>query len=1036
MRKLLFIVMTGLVVLSLLVSACARATPTPTPIPPTPTPVPPSPVPPKLTVGQVTDMGGIDDKSFNATAWKGIQDAMAQLGVEGKYLESQQQADYAKNIQQFVGEKLDLIVTVGFLLGVDTAKAALANPEQKFAIVDYSYPDCWPGAEPGKDCGADKELPNVLGLTFATDEAAFLAGYLAAGMSQTGKVGTFGGIKIPPVTIFMKGFEAGVKYYNLKHGTSVEVLGWDTATDEGLFTGNFESTDDGRRFAESLMDEGADVILPVAGPVGLGSAAACKERGTMLIGVDTDWYISAPEFKETYLTSILKNMDVAVFDAIKAVADGTFKGGVYLGTLKNNGVGIAPFHEFEAKVPADLKAEIEQARKDLIAGKITVDGVLAGEVKPAVVLKVGQVTDMGGIDDKSFNATAWKGIQDAMAQLGVEGKYLESQQQADYAKNIQQFVGEKLDLIVTVGFLLGVDTAKAALANPEQKFAIVDYSYPDCWPGAEPVKDCGADKELPNVLGLTFATDEAAFLAGYLAAGMSQTGKVGTFGGIKIPPVTIFMKGFEAGVKYYNLKHGTSVEVLGWDTATDEGLFTGNFESTDDGRRFAESLMDEGADVILPVAGPVGLGSAAACKERGTMLIGVDTDWYISAPEFKETYLTSILKNMDVAVFDAIKAVADGTFKGGVYLGTLKNNGVGIAPFHEFEAKVPADLKAEIEQARKDLIAGKITVDDVLAGKVISKPAPGELGSAEKPIKVLFVPSVDVGMIVSGGEIMRKALTEATGLEFEVSVPTSYAATIEAMCASPDDTIGFIPAMGYVIANQKCGVEVGAAAVRYGWSVYWAQFLVPRDSKYKTLQDLAGKKWAVPDLASTSGYLYPKVMFQEAGVEPGEVVEAGGHPQAALAVYNGEVDFATTYFSPPLTDPRWQPGDDPEPYNPFAVALNEQGKAYAGDVRVLDARVAVLATAPDIFQKVRIMMLTDPIPNDTMSFGPDFPEELRDRIIDALAEFMTTEACLQSICSEGFYNWTGVERISDAAYDVIRRLMAGLGYTEEDVFGG
>jgi basic membrane protein A len=333
----------------------------------------------KFKVGQVTDLGGIDDKSFNQTAWKGVQDAINQFGVQGKYLESQQQSDYAKNIQQFLGEKLDFIITVGFLLGVDTATAAIANPAQKFAIVDYFYPDCWPGAVVGKDCGSDKELPNVLGLTFATDEAAFLAGYLSAGMTKTGKVGTFGGIKLPTVTIFMKGFEAGVKYYNQKHGTNVAVLGWDTAKDEGLFTGNFESTDDGRRFAESLMDEGADIILPVAGPVGLGSAAACKERGTMLIGVDTDWYITAPEFKETYLTSIVKRMDVTVFDAIKTVMDGTFKGGTYLGTLKNDGVGITSFHEFDAKVPAALKSEIEQARTDLIAGTITVDGVLKGQ---------------------------------------------------------------------------------------------------------------------------------------------------------------------------------------------------------------------------------------------------------------------------------------------------------------------------------------------------------------------------------------------------------------------------------------------------------------------------------------------------------------------------------------------------------------------------------------------------------------------------------------------------------------------------------
>jgi basic membrane protein A len=330
----------------------------------------------QISLGQVTDMGGIDDKSFNATAWAGMEMAVDQLGAEAKFLESQVQADYAKNIQQFLDEGLDLIVTVGFLLGVDTATAAIANPERNFAIVDYAYPDCWPGAEPGKDCGSDVELPNVLGLTFATDEAAFLAGYLAAGMTQTGKVGTFGGIKIPTVTIFMKGLEAGVKYYNQVHGTDVEVLGWDTASDEGLFTGNFESTDDGRRFAESLMDEGADIIMPVAGPVGLGSAAACQERGTWLIGVDTDWYISAPEFQSTYLTSILKNMDVAVFDAAKAVANGTFSGGIYLGTLQNDGVGIAPFHEYDGDVSAALKNELQRIKADLIAGTLTVDGVL------------------------------------------------------------------------------------------------------------------------------------------------------------------------------------------------------------------------------------------------------------------------------------------------------------------------------------------------------------------------------------------------------------------------------------------------------------------------------------------------------------------------------------------------------------------------------------------------------------------------------------------------------------------------------------
>lgn len=372
-RKPLYTLLLLIVLLSLVVSACAKATPTPTPAPkptekpteaPKPTPKPtPTPAPAKKVIKacQVTDIGGIDDRSFNATAWKGMEMAHEKLGVEVKYLESQQQADYATNIQEFINEGCDIIITVGFMLGDATKEYAQKYPDQKFAIVDFAY---------------DPPLPNVLGLVFSVDEASFLAGYVAGGMTKTGKVATFGGIKIPPVTQFMVGYEQGVKYYNKKHGTNVEVLGWQTdlkkeGFGDGVFVGNFESTDDGRRVAESFMDEGADIILPVAGPVGLGTAAAVKERGAMMIGVDTDWYISAPEYKDVYLTSVLKNMDVAVFQAVKMVVDGTFKGGVYVGTLANNGVGIAPYHEFEDKVPAELKAEVEQVKEGIIKGEIS-----------------------------------------------------------------------------------------------------------------------------------------------------------------------------------------------------------------------------------------------------------------------------------------------------------------------------------------------------------------------------------------------------------------------------------------------------------------------------------------------------------------------------------------------------------------------------------------------------------------------------------------------------------------------------------------
>ena len=386
--KKLYAILTLLVALSLALTACGPkqtatpvATEPPTAAPATEAPateVPATEAPAVFKVGQVTDLGGIDDKSFNASAWKGAEDAATEFGIEAKYLESQQQSDYAKNIQQYLDEKTDMVITVGFLLGVDTAKFAIANPDQKFAIVDYTYPDCWPGAEVGVQCGTDKDVTNVRGLAFQTDQAAFMAGYLAAGMTQTGKVATYGGLPIPTVTIFMKGFEAGVKYYNKQKGTTVEVLGWNTASGEGTFTNNFESTDDGRRLAESFMQEGADIILPVAGQVGLGSAAVCKETGSCkVIGVDADWVETAPEYKEVVLTSVLKKINVAVYNTIKDAVDGKFTGGTVTYTIADGGVDIAPFHEFDSAVSAELKAELEAIKAALIDGSLTVDAVLA-----------------------------------------------------------------------------------------------------------------------------------------------------------------------------------------------------------------------------------------------------------------------------------------------------------------------------------------------------------------------------------------------------------------------------------------------------------------------------------------------------------------------------------------------------------------------------------------------------------------------------------------------------------------------------------
>jgi basic membrane protein A len=327
-----------------------------------------------------------------------------------------------------------------------------------------------------------------------------------------------------------------------------------------------------------------------------------------------------------------------------------------------------------------------------------------------------EVTDVGGVDDKGFNQSAWEGAQRAGDTFDVRSAVLESQAETDYAVNIQSFVDQDCDLIVTVGFLLGQATQDAANANPEQEFTIVDFAYGNVVDeNFEEVLDDDGNPtpqiENANVKGLVFGTEQGAFLAGYLAAGMTTTGKVGTFGGINIPPVTVFMDGYVQGVDHYNSEKGTSVEVLGWNLEAQDGLFTGNFESLDDGRAFAQSLVDEGADIIMPVAGPVGLGSAALASELGTFsIIGVDTDGAVADESNSAVYLVSVLKRIDNAVFAASDASVNGNFSDALYVGTLANNGVGLSEYHDWDDRVSSELKAEIEALRTAIIDAVVSV--------------------------------------------------------------------------------------------------------------------------------------------------------------------------------------------------------------------------------------------------------------------------------------------------------------------------------------
>jgi basic membrane protein A and related proteins len=309
------------------------------------------------------------------------------------------------------------------------------------------------------------------------------------------------------------------------------------------------------------------------------------------------------------------------------------------------------------------------------------------------------VTDTGGINDKSFNQSAWQGMQEAAAaNPSITVKYLQSTTQGDYVPNINSFLSQKCEIIVTVGFLMAQATQTAAEAHPSAKFAIVDNSY-------TPV--------VSNIDALLFNTVQDAFLGGYLAAGMTKTGKVATFGGQELPTVTIYMDGFWDGVQYYNIQHHTSVQVLGWNEQTQQGEFTGDFTNQTKGQTTTQTFISEGADIIFPVAGNAGLGTAKAVQDAdnaggNVSMEWADTDGCVSAAQYCKYFLTSVTKGIQTAVKTAVLSAQAGTFKGGDYIGTLANGGVALSPFHDYASQVPGSLQSELMTVEAGIENGTI----------------------------------------------------------------------------------------------------------------------------------------------------------------------------------------------------------------------------------------------------------------------------------------------------------------------------------------
>ncbi|MEO5964667.1 MAG: BMP family ABC transporter substrate-binding protein [Candidatus Limnocylindrales bacterium] len=314
--------------------------------------------------------------------------------------------------------------------------------------------------------------------------------------------------------------------------------------------------------------------------------------------------------------------------------------------------------------------------------------------------------DTGGLGDKGFNDLAKKGLEDAKA-AGFDTAFSEAQGATDYTANIQRLLDEGCKSIITVGFNQGQATVEAVKANPDVAFGQVDATWDEATNGPTPA----------NFTGLDFQVDEAATLAGYVAASVSKSGKIGTYGGQQFPGVTRFMDGYYAGIKIYNEKKSATVELLGWDAAKQTGTFVGGDNPWGDpakGEQLAKTFIDQGADVVAPVAGGTGNGSIKAMLGASGYAIGVDTDQALSLPEYSKAILTSAQKVIDVAVLATFMKNAGGDLGGENFLGTLANGGVALAPYHDLDATVSADTKTEVDQLTADIASGTLKIADYL----------------------------------------------------------------------------------------------------------------------------------------------------------------------------------------------------------------------------------------------------------------------------------------------------------------------------------
>lgn len=628
----------------------------------------------------VTDIGRIDDGSFNQSAYEGMLAAAEAYNLEYLVIETVVQADYESNISRCINEGYDTIVTVGFLISEVTAAAAALHPDVHFIGVDQFH---------------SSAMPNLVGVQFREDQAGFLVGTMAAQLTETGIVAGVYGVEIPPVRKFRTGFEQGVRYIN----PDIEIL--------GVFIPNFQDPPAGIAAAEEFIDAGADVVFGAGGTTASSAILRAAELGALVMGVDQDEYFTTFRGGEApgadrIVTSAIKGVEQGVFDMIELlVQGGEFPdGSLYLMDASMNGVGFAGPNE--APVPVGVIATTQEvfdllASGSLLTGVDLITGDLLGVQEPmpsgasgdtsSQIEMVCLVTDVGRINDATFNQYAYEGLLAVARDYDLEVDYFETTDTADYETNISNCINTGAQAIVTVGFMMTEATSAAAALNSNIAFIGVDQFH---------------SSSLPNLVGVQFREDQAGFLAGVIAAQLSESGTIGGVYGIEIPPVRKFRAGYEQGAKYIH----PDIEVL--------GEYIPDFIAPTLGAAAAERFIEAGADVIFGAGGLTGSGGIVRAADLGVWVIGVDQDEYLTTFEGGEDanadkIVSSAVKRVDQGVYDMIERLVRGEPfpSGSLYLMDASVNGIMFAPAHD--ADIPDEVITRTEEVLDMLSSGELT---------------------------------------------------------------------------------------------------------------------------------------------------------------------------------------------------------------------------------------------------------------------------------------------------------------------------------------